>query len=70
MWYGNVLLAPIYTKKPSFYQDRLGTNMGKVERKHVSAGHAGGDAAADSTHTRKAVVRRAMHGEGQQSEYR
>jgi hypothetical protein len=31
--------APFYAKTPSFYQYRLGTNIGKVEGKHVSAGN-------------------------------
>jgi len=28
-------LAPLYTKKQSFYQDRLGTNAGKTQKSGV-----------------------------------
>ena len=30
-------LARVYTKNPNVYQDRLGTNIGKVGKRHVSA---------------------------------
>jgi hypothetical protein len=35
---GTVFFPPFYTENDLFYQDRHGTNIGKVEGNHVSAG--------------------------------
>jgi hypothetical protein len=37
-WYGNACFLRQFILNRPFYQDRLGTNIGKVEEKHVSAG--------------------------------
>jgi hypothetical protein len=51
-WYGNCLFGAIpYINLPSFYQDRLGTNIGKTRQKRlcVVLQKVGGDAPPRST---------------------